>query len=76
LSPLDILKKVLFFLKFVGNNEVKVVLRIKDVNDNSPRFKQQGRPIVAAIPTSASYGYQIATLKATDDDEGKFYQTN
>lgn len=50
---------------------MKVVLRVKDVNDNAPRFKLQGRPIVAAIPTSASYGYQIVTLKATDQDEGK-----
>lgn len=51
---------------------MKIVLRVKDVNDNAPRFKQQGRPIVAAIPTSAPYGYQIATLKATDQDEGTF----
>lgn len=46
------------------------MVRVKDVNDNSPRFKLQGRPIVAAIPTSANYGYEIVKLQATDPDEG------
>ncbi|XP_054267149.1 cadherin-89D-like [Macrosteles quadrilineatus] len=51
-------------------NEVKVVLRIKDANDNSPQFPLNGRPLVAAIPTSATYGFPIARLQATDADEG------
>ncbi|XP_063243263.1 LOW QUALITY PROTEIN: cadherin-89D [Bacillus rossius redtenbacheri] len=51
-------------------NEVKVIVRVKDVNDNSPKFVVNGRPIVAAIPTSASYGYHIVRLQATDADEG------
>nr|CAD7427729.1 unnamed protein product [Timema monikensis] len=51
-------------------NEVKVIVRIKDVNDNTPRFIVNGRPIVAAIPTTANYGYQIVKLQAVDADEG------
>ncbi|RZF45903.1 hypothetical protein LSTR_LSTR008280 [Laodelphax striatellus] len=51
-------------------NEVKVVLKIRDVNDNSPMFSLNGRPLVAAIPTSANYGYPIARLHATDMDLG------
>ncbi|XP_046673716.1 cadherin-89D isoform X2 [Homalodisca vitripennis] len=51
-------------------NEVKIVVRVKDVNDNSPQFPLNGRPLVAAIPTSANYGYPIARLQATDVDEG------
>ena len=39
-----------------------MVLRVKDVNDNSPKFITSGRPFVAAIPTTASYGYPIVRL--------------
>ncbi|XP_021940674.1 cadherin-89D isoform X3 [Zootermopsis nevadensis] len=51
-------------------NEVRIIVRVKDVNDNAPRFVINGRPVVAAIPTSATYGYQIVRLQATDPDEG------
>nr|CAD7198728.1 unnamed protein product [Timema douglasi] len=46
-------------------NEVKVIVRVKDVNDNTPRFIVNGRPIVAAIPTTANYGYQIVKLQVS-----------
>ncbi|KAL1115659.1 hypothetical protein AAG570_005949, partial [Ranatra chinensis] len=51
-------------------NEVKVVLRVKDVNDNSPKFTTNGRPLVAAIPATARYGYPIVRVHAVDQDEG------
>ncbi|PSN37469.1 Cadherin-89D [Blattella germanica] len=51
-------------------NEVRIIVRVRDVNDNAPRFVINGRPIVAAIPTTATYGYQIVRLQATDPDEG------
>lgn len=51
--------------RFPAANEVKVVLRIKDMNDNSPQFPLNGRPLVAAIPTSANYGYPIARLQVS-----------
>ncbi|XP_066903672.1 cadherin-89D isoform X2 [Halyomorpha halys] len=51
-------------------NEIRIVVRIKDVNDNAPRFIPSGRPFVAAIPSSATYGYPIIRLHAEDIDEG------
>lgn len=50
--------------------DVKVVVRIKDVNDNSPKFTNGNRPLVTAIPTTAPFGYQVMQLKATDSDIG------
>ncbi|XP_012259272.2 cadherin-89D isoform X2 [Athalia rosae] len=51
-------------------NEAKIVVRVKDVNDNVPRFKTKGRPMLAAIPTTAHYGYEIIRVEAEDPDEG------
>lgn len=47
----------------LGPNEAKVVVRILDVNDNFPKFATNGRPIIAAIPTSANFGHQILRLQ-------------
>lgn len=52
-------------LFFVGLNEVKVVVRITDVNDNPPKFMSTGRPIVAAIPATAGYGYEVIRLQVS-----------
>ncbi|XP_065157447.1 cadherin-89D isoform X2 [Atheta coriaria] len=52
----------------LGLNEVKVIVRISDVNDNVPKFTISGRPIVAAIPTTANFGYHIIQLQAIDPD--------
>ena len=54
----------------LGLNEVKVIVRVTDVNDNVPKFTITGRPIVAAIPTNANYGYHIVRLQAKDPDLG------
>ncbi|CAG9765181.1 unnamed protein product [Ceutorhynchus assimilis] len=54
----------------LGLNEVKVIVRITDTNDNSPKFMVSGRPIVAAIPATAGYGYEVLRLQATDPDLG------
>ncbi|XP_041968077.1 cadherin-89D isoform X2 [Aricia agestis] len=50
--------------------DVKIVVRIKDVNDNAPKFINGGRPMVTAIPTTASYGYEVIQLQAVDADVG------
>ncbi|CAH0674179.1 unnamed protein product [Spodoptera exigua] len=50
--------------------DVKVIVRIRDVNDNAPKFTNGGRPLVTAIPTTAPFGYQVIQLKATDADVG------
>ncbi|XP_015602110.1 cadherin-89D isoform X2 [Cephus cinctus] len=51
-------------------NEAKITVRVKDVNDNAPRFKAKGRPMLAAIPTTAHYGYEIIKVEAEDPDQG------
>ncbi|XP_066256989.1 cadherin-89D isoform X1 [Euwallacea similis] len=54
----------------LGLNEVKVIVRVTDANDNAPKFMSTGRPIVAAIPATAGYGYEVMRLQATDPDLG------
>lgn len=43
--------------------DVKVVVRIRDVNDNAPKFMKGGRPLVTAIPTTAPFGYEVIQLQ-------------
>ncbi|KAF7386894.1 hypothetical protein HZH66_011346 [Vespula vulgaris] len=57
-------------LNGLAPNEARVVVRIKDTNDNAPRFKSKGRPILAAIPTTAHYGYEVVKVEADDPDDG------
>lgn len=52
-------------LEGLTKHDVKVVVNIKDVNDNPPRFTIFGRPIVAAIPTTASFGYEIVKVQVS-----------
>ncbi|XP_032683087.1 cadherin-89D isoform X8 [Odontomachus brunneus] len=57
-------------LNGLASNEARIVVRVKDVNDNAPRFKSKGRPILAAIPTTAHYGYEVVKVEAEDPDQG------
>lgn len=41
-----------------------------DVNDNPPKFRSNGRPIIAVIPNSANFGYPVAKVEAYDPDAG------
>lgn len=50
-------------LNGLAPNEARVVVRVKDANDNAPRFKSKGRPILAAIPTTAHYGYEVVKVE-------------
>ncbi|KAG6460578.1 hypothetical protein O3G_MSEX012073 [Manduca sexta] len=50
--------------------DVKIIVRIKDINDNAPKFTNGNRPLVTAIPTTAPFGYQVMQLVATDADIG------
>lgn len=52
-------------LEGMSKFDVKVIVRIKDVNDNAPKFKSSGRPLVTAIPTTAAFGYQIIQLQVS-----------
>lgn len=57
-------------LEGMSKFDVKVVVVIRDVNDNAPRFRSSGRPMVTALPTTAGFGYQLIQLQATDADCG------
>ncbi|KAM3959946.1 LOW QUALITY PROTEIN: cadherin 89D [Aphomia sociella] len=57
-------------LEGMSKYDVKVMVHIKDVNDNAPKFINGGRPLVTAIPTTAAFGYQVIQLQATDADTG------
>lgn len=43
-------------------DEALVVVNVGDENDNSPVFKNRGKPVVAAVPLEASFGYQVVKL--------------
>ncbi|XP_045608618.2 cadherin-89D [Procambarus clarkii] len=55
----------------LGLEEVWITLIVEDQNDNSPMFLPQGRPIVAAVPTSAAYGHFVTRIIAGDPDLGE-----
>jgi Cadherin domain len=46
------------------------VVRVLDENDNTPRFRSNGRPIVTVIPNTANFGYSVTQVEATDADVG------
>jgi len=51
-------------------NECRILVHIADENDNSPKFRGNGQPIVAVLPQSASFGYPVTRVVANDLDEG------
>ncbi|XP_055381122.1 cadherin-89D [Condylostylus longicornis] len=51
-------------------NEVRVVIRVGDENDNTPKFRGNGRPIVTIIPNTANFGFPVTTVEAIDNDIG------
>ncbi|XP_047740872.1 cadherin-89D [Hyalella azteca] len=51
-------------------NEVWVVIKVLDENDNPPRFNNDGRPLVGAVLSDAIFGHEIFTIEATDPDAG------
>lgn len=62
---------VFTILLFYSENEVRIVIKVLDENDNTPTFKDnlQG-PIIAVIPSTASYGYNVYKVEAVDQDSG------
>lgn len=51
-------------------DETLVIVHVGDENDNAPVFSNKGKPLVAAIPLEASFGYQVLKVTATDADLG------
>lgn len=43
-------------------DEALIVVNVGDENDNSPVFENRGKPIVAAVPLEASFGYVVVKL--------------
>lgn len=61
-------------LEGMSKFDVKVIVRIKDVNDNAPKFTKSGRPLVTAIPTTAPFGYPVIQLKVSKQSiQSKFH---
>lgn len=48
----------------------QIVIRVTEVNDNSPKFVGNGKPIVAVVPRHANFGHPVTTVEATDNDIG------
>lgn len=57
-------------LEGMRERDARVVVRVRDVNDNAPRFAEAGRPQVAAVRAGAGYGEPVLLLRATDADAG------
>lgn len=53
----------------LAENEVRVVVKVLDVNDHIPLFKESG-PIIAVIPDTVKYGYNVLKVQADDADSG------
>lgn len=50
-------------------NEVRVIVKVLDINDHIPIFRETG-PIIAVIPDTVKYGYNVQRVLADDDDSG------
>lgn len=53
----------------LSENEVRVVVKVLDVNDHVPVFRENG-PIIAVIPDTVKYGYNVLKVRADDEDSG------
>ena len=49
-------------LEDLALDEVWVTVVVEDQNDNPPMFMPHGRPIVAAVPATASYGQFVTRI--------------
>ncbi|XP_053686645.1 cadherin-89D-like [Sabethes cyaneus] len=52
------------------DNEVEILIKVMDVNDNAPVFKENDGPIIAVVPDRANYGYPVLKVEAYDADIG------
>ena len=43
--------------------EIKVVVKVKDINDNAPQFKVYGRSLFAVVPNEVDFGYDILKVE-------------
>ncbi|XP_050100508.1 cadherin-89D-like [Anopheles aquasalis] len=53
------------------DNEVEILVKVVDVNDNAPVFRDGASgPIISVVPDTANYGYSVMKVEATDEDAG------
>ncbi|XP_021693940.1 cadherin-89D isoform X1 [Aedes aegypti] len=52
------------------DNEVEILIKVMDVNDNAPIFRENDGPIIAVVPDRANYGYSVLKVEAYDQDAG------
>ncbi|XP_062556827.1 cadherin-89D isoform X1 [Armigeres subalbatus] len=52
------------------DNEVEILIKVMDVNDNAPIFRDNDGPIIAVVPDRANYGYSVLKVEAFDEDAG------
>ncbi|XP_053681028.1 cadherin-89D [Anopheles nili] len=52
------------------DNEVEIMVKVMDVNDNAPVFRENYGPIISVVPDTANYGYAVMKVQATDEDAG------
>jgi len=57
------LKNIICFFK--AHNEARIVLRIIDQNDNSPKFVNESMPVIAAVSSFTGYGTPVATVQVS-----------
>jgi Cadherin domain len=53
----------------LDENEVRVIVKVFDINDHIPTFRESG-PIIAVIPDTVKYGYNVLRVQADDEDAG------
>ena len=52
-----------------ARSEQPIKIRLRDVNDEVPRFVNLPRPFLATVSSSAAPGTSVYQLVAQDDDE-------
>lgn len=57
-------------IKGLQDNEIRIVVKVVDLNDNEPKFSGNGKPIIAVLPSTANFGHPIARVEASDADIG------
>ncbi|XP_058450690.1 cadherin-89D isoform X2 [Malaya genurostris] len=52
----------------LSDNEVEILIKVMDMNDNAPIFRENDGPIIAVVPDRANYGYPVLKVEAFDAD--------
>uniref|UniRef100_A0A182JGR4 Cadherin domain-containing protein n=1 Tax=Anopheles atroparvus TaxID=41427 RepID=A0A182JGR4_ANOAO len=50
----------------VHDNEVEIMIKVVDVNDNAPVFRDNYGPIISVVPDTANYGYSVMKVEVSE----------